>query len=75
MKTRPTRAMWWAEMAVFLTVAAVTLAAIAFLGSLAAAGRHVTLDAMPSALLIALSVGAGILASGRFRAWGLRRRP
>ncbi|MGW1890417.1 hypothetical protein ACWCP6_09130 [Streptomyces sp. NPDC002004] len=74
MTTRPTRAMWWAETAVCLAVAAATLTAIAFLGSLPAAGRHVTLDVMPSALLIALSVGVGIYVSGRFRAWGLRRR-
>ncbi|OXY92135.1 hypothetical protein BEK98_27485 [Streptomyces diastatochromogenes] len=74
MTTRPTRAMWWAEIAVCLAVAAVTLTAIALLGSSVAAGRHVTLDVMPSTLLIALSVGVGIFVSGRFRAWGLRRR-
>ncbi|MFB7110393.1 hypothetical protein [Streptomyces sp. NPDC056291] len=45
MTTQPTRAMWWAEIAVFLTAAAATLTAIAFLVSLAAEGRHVTLDA------------------------------
>ncbi|MFB7739138.1 hypothetical protein ACFC08_33080 [Streptomyces sp. NPDC056112] len=70
MMTQPTRAMWWAEMAVFLTAAAATLTAIAILGSLAAVGRHVTLDAVS----IALSVGVGIFVSSRFRAWGLRRR-
>ncbi|MFB7739294.1 hypothetical protein ACFC08_33995 [Streptomyces sp. NPDC056112] len=74
MTTQPTRAMWWAEIAVFLTVAGATLTAIAFLVSLAAGGRHVTLDAGPSVLLIALSIGVGIFVSGRFRAWGLRRR-
>ncbi|MFB7577238.1 hypothetical protein [Streptomyces sp. NPDC056165] len=70
MTTQPTRAMWWAEMAVFLTAAAATLTAIAFLGSLAAVGRHVTLDVVS----IALSVGVGIFVSSRVRAWGLRRR-
>ncbi|MEU6668344.1 hypothetical protein [Streptomyces sp. NPDC046727] len=74
MTTRPTRAMWWAETAVCLTVAAATLTAIAFLGSSAAGGRHVTLDVVPSTVSIALSLGAGIFVSGRFRAWGLRRR-
>ncbi|MFB6963009.1 hypothetical protein ACFCYB_40125 [Streptomyces sp. NPDC056309] len=71
---QPTRAMWWAEIAVFLTAAAATLTASAFLVSLAAEGRHVTLDVMPSTLLIALSIGVGIFVSSRFRAWGLRRR-
>ncbi len=70
MATQPTRAMWWAETAVFLTAAAATLTAIAFLGSLAAGGRHVTLDVVP----IALSIGVGIFVSSRFRAWGLRCR-
>ncbi|MEV5009137.1 hypothetical protein ACIQFZ_13065 [Streptomyces sp. NPDC093064] len=70
MTTQPTRAMWWAEIAVFLTAAAATLTAIAFLASLAAGGRHVTLDVVP----IALSIGVGIFVSSRFRAWGLRRR-
>ncbi|MGW3508546.1 hypothetical protein [Streptomyces sp. NPDC000994] len=70
MTTQPTRAMWWAETAVFLTAAAATLTAIAFLVSLAAGGRHVTLDIVS----IALSIGVGIFVSGRFRAWGLRRR-
>ncbi|MFB6959375.1 hypothetical protein ACFCYB_20695 [Streptomyces sp. NPDC056309] len=74
MTTQPTRAMWWAEMAVFLTAAAATLTAIAFLASSAAGGGHVTLDVVSSTLLIALSIGVGIFVSGRFRAWGLRRR-
>ncbi|MFF1835653.1 hypothetical protein ACFVXE_15805 [Streptomyces sp. NPDC058231] len=74
MTTRPAQAMWWAEMAVGLAVAAATLTAIAFLGSSAAQGRHVTLDGGASALLIALSIGVGIFVSGRFRAWGLRRQ-
>ncbi|WP_073947213.1 hypothetical protein [Streptomyces kebangsaanensis] len=74
MTTQPTWAMWWAEIAVFLTVAGATLTAIAFLVSLAAGGQHVTLDVVPSILLIALSIGVGIFVSGRFRAWGLRRR-
>ncbi|MGW2552509.1 hypothetical protein [Streptomyces sp. NPDC001635] len=73
MTTRPTRAMWWAETAVFLTVAGVTLTAIVFLVSLGAGGRHVTLERLPSILLIALSTGVGIFVSGRFGAWGLRR--
>ncbi|MFF4574102.1 hypothetical protein [Streptomyces sp. NPDC001410] len=74
MTTQPTRAMWWAETAVCLAVAAATLTAIGFLGSLAAGGHHVTLDVVPSTLLIVLSIGVGVFASGRFRAWGLRRR-
>lgn len=74
MTTQPTRAMWWAETVVFVTVAGATLTAIAFLVSLAAGGRHVTVDGVPSVLLIALSIGVGIFVSGRFRAWGLRRR-
>ncbi|MFI0226097.1 hypothetical protein [Streptomyces lydicus] len=68
MTTRPTRAMWWAETALCLAVAAATLAAITALASLAAGGRHVTVDGVPSVLLIALSIGVGIFASGRFRA-------
>ncbi|MFG3309752.1 hypothetical protein [Streptomyces wuyuanensis] len=75
MTTRPTRAMWWAEIAICLAVAAMTFTGIAvFLGSSAPQGRHVTVDGGASILLIALSVGVGIFASGRFRAWGLRRR-
>jgi hypothetical protein len=74
MTTRPTQAMWWAEVAICLAVAAATLTAIAFLGSLAAGGRHVTLDVGLSTLLIALSIGVGIFVSGRFRAWELRRQ-
>lgn len=74
MTTQPTRAMWWAEIAVFLIVAATTLTGIASLVSLAAGGRHVTVDGGPSVLLIALSISVGIFVSGRFRAWGLRRR-
>ncbi|MER5918122.1 hypothetical protein ABT124_49780 [Streptomyces sp. NPDC001982] len=74
MTTEPTRAMWWAETAVALTVTGATLVAIPFLASLAVGGRHVTLDGAPSILLLALSAGVGIFVSGRFRAWGLRRR-
>jgi hypothetical protein len=65
--------MWWAEIAVFLTAAGATLTAIAFLLSLAAGDRHVTVDGVPSVLLIALSLGVGAFVSGRFRARGLRR--
>ncbi|MGW3745516.1 hypothetical protein ACWD62_34320 [Streptomyces sp. NPDC005146] len=75
MTTRPAQAMWWAEMAVCLAVAAVTFAGIvALLGSSASQGRHVTVDGGVSIALIALSAGVGIFASGRFRAWGLRRQ-
>ncbi|MEU9497968.1 hypothetical protein [Streptomyces sp. NPDC048196] len=74
MTTQPTRAMWWAGMAVCLTVAAATLTAITALVSLAAGDRHVTVDGVPSIVLIALSIGVGTFVSGRFRAWGLRRR-
>ncbi|MFE5022117.1 hypothetical protein ACFRAO_01985 [Streptomyces sp. NPDC056656] len=75
MTTRPTQAMWWAELAICLAVAAVTFAGIsAFLGSSAARGRHVTVDGGASIALIALSVGVGIFVSGRFRAWGLRQQ-
>ncbi|MFD0136444.1 hypothetical protein ACWDWS_25265 [Streptomyces sp. NPDC003328] len=73
MTTRPTRAMWWAGTAVFLTVAGVTPTAIVFLVSLGAGGRRVTLERLPSILLIALSTGVGIFVSGRFGAWGSRR--
>ncbi|MFH9246799.1 hypothetical protein ACH4LK_15375 [Streptomyces lydicus] len=73
MTTRPTRAMWWAETALYLAVAAATLTAITALASLAAGGRHVTVDGVPSVLLIALSIGVGIFASGRFRASTSRR--
>ncbi|MEU1710886.1 hypothetical protein ABZ478_37250 [Streptomyces sp. NPDC005706] len=74
MTTRPTQAMWWAEMAIGLAVAAVTLTGIvAFLGATAVQG-HVTLDGGASFLLIALSAGVGIFVSSRFRAWGLRRQ-
>ncbi|MGW4299747.1 hypothetical protein [Streptomyces sp. NPDC004376] len=76
MTTRPTRAMWWAETAVFLAVAAATFAGIiAFLASSAPPGRHATVDGGASITLIALSTGVGVLASARFRAWGLRRQP
>ncbi|MGN9791814.1 hypothetical protein ACTMTU_12080 [Streptomyces sp. OZ13] len=75
MTTRPTQAMWWAEIAIGLAVAAVTFTGIvAFLGSSATQGRHVTVDGGASILLIALSAGVGIFVSGRFRAWGLRRQ-
>ncbi|MFB7248693.1 hypothetical protein ACFCYX_40420 [Streptomyces populi] len=75
MKTRPTQAMWWAEMAIGLAVSAATFAVIVvFLGASAAQGRHSTLEGGASGLLIALSLGVGIFASGRFRAWGLRRQ-
>ncbi|MGW4439666.1 hypothetical protein ACWELO_28585 [Streptomyces sp. NPDC004596] len=74
MTTRPTPAMWWAEMAVFLAVAAVTFTGIvACLASSAPQGRHITVDGGTSIVLIALSAGVGIFVSGRFRAWGLRR--
>ena len=72
--TQPTRAMWWAELAVFLAAAAATLALIMFLLSLAAGDHPVFLGVGPSSVLLALSVGVGIFGSGRFRAWGLRRR-
>ncbi|MET9893599.1 hypothetical protein ABZZ47_25975 [Streptomyces sp. NPDC006465] len=75
MTTRPTQAMWWAEMAIALAVAAATFTAlVAFLGATATQGRHVTLDGGASLLLIALSIGVGMFASSRFRAWGLRRQ-
>ncbi|MEW2132207.1 hypothetical protein [Streptomyces sp. NPDC005435] len=75
MTTRPTPAMWWAEMAVFLAVAAVTFAGIiAFLGWSAPPGRHATVDGLASITLIALSAAVGVFVSGRFRAWGLRRQ-
>ncbi|MFJ9850314.1 hypothetical protein [Streptomyces sp. NPDC101150] len=75
MTTRLTRAMWWAEMAIGLAVAAATLAAVVtLLGASAAQGRHVTMDSGASTLLIALSIGVGIYVSSRFRAWGLRRQ-
>ncbi|MFB7332397.1 hypothetical protein ACFC00_12160 [Streptomyces adustus] len=73
MTTRPTQAMWWAEMATFLAVAAATFTAlVAFLGATVARGRHVTVEGGASIVLIALSVSVGIFVSGRFRAWGLR---
>jgi hypothetical protein len=75
MPTQPTQAMWWAEMAIALAVAAATTTAlVTFLGSTAAQARHVTLDGGASILLIALSIGVGIFVSSRFRAWGLRRQ-
>ncbi|MFF8967847.1 hypothetical protein [Streptomyces sp. NPDC014995] len=74
MTTQPTRAMWWAELAVFLAGSAATLAAIMSVLSLASRPHSVSLGAGPSAVLIALSVGVGIFVSGRFRAWDLRRR-
>ncbi|MEU6275771.1 hypothetical protein ABZ871_25660 [Streptomyces populi] len=75
MTTRPTRAMWWAEMAIALAVAAATFTVlIAFLGTTAAQDHHVTLEGGASLLLIALSMSVGIFASSRFRAWGLRRQ-
>lgn len=75
MTTRPTQAMWWAEMAIFLAVAAVTFAGIsAFLVASSPQGRHVTVEVGASIVLIALSAGVGISASSRFRAWGLRRQ-
>lgn len=61
-------------MAVFLIAAATTAGAVLFLLGSVAGGRPVNLDAGPSCFLLALSVGAGVLVSGRFRAWGLRRR-
>ena len=65
MTTRPTQAIWWTEMAIFLAVAAVTFTGlVAFLGSSAAQGRHVTLDGGASILLIALSAGVASYASG-----------
>ncbi|MFF3419998.1 hypothetical protein ACFYW9_35800 [Streptomyces sp. NPDC002698] len=73
--TRPTQAMWWAEMAIFLAVAAVTFTGIsALLVASAPQGRHVTVEGGVSIVLIALSAGVGIFVSGRFRAWGLRRQ-
>ncbi|MFI7020440.1 hypothetical protein [Streptomyces sp. NPDC050164] len=72
--TQPTRAMWWAELAVFLATAAATLMLIMFLLSLAAGHHSVSLGVGPSSVLLALSIGVGIFGSGRFRAWGLRRR-
>ncbi|MET8406288.1 hypothetical protein [Streptomyces sp900116325] len=75
MATRPRQAMWWAEMAIAIAVAAATFAAlVVLLGSAAAHGRHVTLDGGASTVLIALSIGVGIYVSNRFRAWGLRRQ-
>ncbi|MEU2620329.1 hypothetical protein ABZ642_19745 [Streptomyces sp. NPDC007157] len=75
MTTRPTQAMWWAEMAIFLAVAAATFAGIsALLVASAPQGRHVTVEGGASVVLIALSAGVGIFVSGRFRAWGLRRQ-
>ena len=65
--------MWWAELAVGLAGSAMALTVIMFLVPLAAR-RPMVLDAGPSALLIALSIGVGIFVSGRFRAWGLRRQ-
>ncbi|MFJ5732912.1 hypothetical protein [Streptomyces paradoxus] len=72
--TQPTRAMWWAELAVFLAAAAATLTLIMFLLSLAAGHHSVSLGVGPSSVLLALSIGVGIFISGRFRAWGLRSR-
>lgn len=66
---RPTMRMWLAEIAVFLVASAVT-----FIVCLAVIGRPVTLDAGSTALLIAVSAGVGVLVSGRFRSWGLRRK-
>ncbi|MER5398129.1 hypothetical protein [Streptomyces sp. NPDC002599] len=75
MTTRPTQAMWWAEMAIALAVTAAAFTAlVALLGSTTTQNRHVTLDGGASILLIALSIGAGIFVSSRFRAWGLRRQ-
>ncbi|MGW1064382.1 hypothetical protein ACWD4F_07700 [Streptomyces aureus] len=74
MTTRPTQTMWWAEMAIGLAVAAATFTVIAFLTSSIARDRHVVLEGGASGLLIALSLGVGIFASSRFRAWGLRRQ-
>jgi hypothetical protein len=47
---------------------------IMFLLSSASRPHSVSLGVGPSSALIALSIGAGIFVSGRFRAWGLRRR-
>lgn len=66
--------MWWAELAVFLAGAAATLALIMFLLSRTAGHHPVSLGVGPSSVLLALSVGVGLFCSGRFRAWGLRRR-
>jgi hypothetical protein len=66
--------MWWAEVAIFLTGSAATLTALMFLLSLASRPHTVSLGVGPSSVLIALSIGTGIFVSGRFRAWGLRRR-
>lgn len=49
MTTRPTRAMWWAETALCLAVAAATtLTAITALAPLTAGSRHVTVDGVPA---------------------------
>ncbi|MFF3611652.1 hypothetical protein [Streptomyces sp. NPDC002580] len=74
MTTRPTRAMWWAEMAAFLVGTAAPLTTILLLIPAPAGHVPVTLDAGTTCLLLAVSVGVGVWTSGRFRAWGLRRR-
>uniref|UniRef100_A0AAU3I0Q6 Uncharacterized protein n=1 Tax=Streptomyces sp. NBC_01393 TaxID=2903851 RepID=A0AAU3I0Q6_9ACTN len=74
MTTQPTRAMWWAEVAVLLTVTGATLAAIGFLVSLVDRGGHMTFDGALSILSTVLSIGVGMFTSDRFRAWGLRRQ-
>ncbi|MFD8421626.1 hypothetical protein [Streptomyces sp. NPDC059466] len=75
MTTRPTQAMWWAETAICLAVAAVTFVGISsLLGASAPQGHHVTVEGGASIVVIALSAGVGIFVSGRFRARGLRRQ-
>jgi hypothetical protein len=66
----PTRRMWLAELAVFAVSAATAFLVIL---ALLPIRRPVTLDATASVLLLAASVAVGIVVSGRFRAWGLRR--
>ena len=66
--------MWWAEVAIFLAGSAATFTVIMILLSLASTPDSVSLGVGPSSVLIALSIGAGIFISGRFRAWGMRRR-
>jgi hypothetical protein len=68
---RPTTKMWLAELAVFAAASAATF--FGFLKFLPGP-RPVTLEAGASALLIAVSLGVGVFAGNRFRAWGLRRR-
>jgi hypothetical protein len=61
--------MWWAELLVFVAVSVAAFMGAVFL----LPDGPVNLGPGPSIALLALSMGIGVYASGRFRAWGLRR--